>query len=182
MALNERHVLILIEEGVDDREFLYPFYRVQEEGIKPVLIGTGKGTYKTKMGMELRENMSPEEYIKGNPELEGLVGLILPGGKAPERLRVNEKVKELVKKILEKNLPVAAICHGPQILISVNALRGKKATSYHTIADDLVNAGAEYVDEPVVEDGNLVTSRGPADIPFWMKRFIEKVRSSVEGS
>ena len=176
MTLNEKHVIILIEEGVDDREFLYPFYRVQEEGFKPLLVGTGKGTYKTKMGMELKETITPEDYLKGNPDLDGLVGLVIPGGKAPERLRVNEKVKELVKKVLEKGLPIAAICHGPQVLISVNALKGRKATSYHTIADDVRNAGAEYVDEAVVEDGNLITSRGPSDIPFWMRRFIERVR------
>ncbi|MBQ4289602.1 MAG: type 1 glutamine amidotransferase, partial [Clostridia bacterium] len=103
-------------------------------------------------------------------------GLILPGGSAPEKLRLSPDAVRLTKEIFESGKPVCAICHGPQLLISAGVLRGRRATCYPGIADDLKNAGALYEDSPVVVDGNLVTSRRPQDLPDWMRAFVALLR------
>ncbi len=173
--IEKPHVIVTLEEGVDDREFLYPYYRVQEAGLNVVVIGTGKGKYKSKLGLELKEDASAEEYLKQNPDLKNLKGLVIPGGKAPERLRINQWARELVRKVNEKGIIIASICHGPQLLISAGVISGRRATSYITVADDVKNAGAQYLDESVVVDGNLITSRHPGDIPNWMREFIKAI-------
>ena len=102
-------------------------------------------------------------------------GLVLPGGKAPEKLRQIDGVKRIVREFEETQKPMAAICHGQQILISADVLKGKNATCYPGICDDLKNAGAVYVDKKVVVDKNLVTSRRPEDLPFFMREFLKKL-------
>lgn len=171
MRIGSAHVILLVEEGVDDREFLYPYYRILEAGFDRLVLGSGKGTYKTKFGMTFKEDGSVGEYLESNPELNGLKGVIIPGGKAPERLRIYPPAVELIKKVNEHGVPIASICHGPQLLISADVVKGRKMTCYKTIVDDLKNAGAIYLDEPVVRDGNIVSSRGPDDIPYWMREF-----------
>lgn len=163
-------VLILVGEEFEDLEAFYPYYRLKEEGIKPIVAWKAKGRVKGKMGYEIKADLSfdevrPEEYV----------GLILPGGKGPERIRTIPKVIEIVKAFEAK--PIAAICHGPQLLISAGLLKGKRATCYPGIRDDVRLAGAKYVDEPVVVDGNLITSRIPADLPYMMKEFIALLKS-----
>ncbi len=157
-------------EGFEDLEALYPYYRLKEEGIEPVVAWKAKGRVKGKMGYEIKADISfddvkPEEYA----------GLVLPGGKGPEAIRTIPKVVEIVKAF--EGRPIAAICHGPQLLISAGLLKGRRATCYPGIRDDVKLAGAEYVDEPVVVDGKLVTSRVPADLPYMMKEFIALLRS-----
>jgi PfpI family intracellular protease len=99
--------------------------------------------------------------------------LVLPGGKAPEIIRKNEKVLEIVRQFNNMGKPIAAICHGPQILISAGIIEGRLATSYSQVAKELKNAGATYLDEPVVVDKNLITSRKPADLPQFVQAIFD---------
>jgi len=114
---------------------------------------------------------------KADPETYDI--LVIPGGWAPDRLRRDKRVIEFVKKLAEKRAIIAAICHGPQILISANLLRGRKVTCVSAIKDDVRNAGAEYLDEPLVIDGELITSRTPRDLPDFLKGIIEVARKRL---
>ncbi len=167
-----KKILVLIGPEFEDIEFFYPYYRLIEEGYNVEVAGpssepvAGKRGYRVKPDMEFSQ-VDPEKYD----------GLVIPGGRGPERIRNNSKVKEIAKSFMDKDKPVAAICHGPQVLISAGVLRGRKVTSYWGIKDDVVNAGAEWLDKPVVVDRNLVTARVPDDMPYWMREFIEILRA-----
>ncbi len=165
-----KKILMITGKDYDDSEVLYPYYRLIEEGygvdVTSVEKGEVSGKYHFKIDAALTfENVDTNDYI----------GLLLPGGKAPEKLRLIEAVVKIVREFEEAKKPIAAICHGQQILISANVLKGKTATCYPGIRDDLKNAGANYIDERVVVCDNLVTSRRPEDLPFFMREFIEKL-------
>ncbi len=164
---------ILLEEIFDEREFIYPYYRVQESGLEPVVIGPESRAYKAKSGWMARADTAAHEV-----DARTLAGLIIPGGYAPDRLRRSDDVLELVRAIDEAGKPLAAICHAGWVLISAGVVKGRRLTGYHSIKDDLVNAGADYVDQAVVKSGNLITSRGPADLPVWVATFVEAVKGS----
>jgi len=165
---------ILLEEVFDEREFIYPYFRVQEDGLEPVVIGPESRAYKAKSGWMARADVAAGE-IKASE----LAGLIIPGGYAPDRLRRSQEVLELVRAIDAAEKPLAAICHAGWVLISAGVIKNRRLTGYHSIKDDLVNAGADYVDEPLVISGNLITSRGPADLPVWVRAFVEAVKRNV---
>ena len=114
------------------------------------------------------------DFSEVNPE--NYKALIIPGGRAPEAIRGNEDVKKIIKYFINNNLPIAAICHGQQTLISANVLEGKDATCYISIKDDLINAKANYKDEQVVVCGNIITSRCPSDLPYFAKELIKKLK------
>lgn len=167
-----KKILIITGEGFEDLEVFYPLYRLKEEGYDVVIASykdkvTGKHGYEIKVHKKFNE-INPNEFD----------ALVLPGGRGPERVRFHREAIEIVKHFVTRNKPIAAICHGPQLLISAGAVKGKKLTSYYGIKDDLIAAGADWVDEAVVVDGNLVTSRYPDDLPSWMKRFIELLKQS----
>lgn len=164
---------ILIEDLFDEREFIYPYYRVQESNLEPVVIGPETRSYKSKSGWLARADAAAAEVKAAD-----LAGLVIPGGYAPDRLRRSQAVLELVRAIDAAGRPLAAICHAGWVLISAGVVRGRRLTGYRSIKDDLTNAGALYLDESVVIDGHLITSRGPADLPVWMKAFVEEVRRS----
>ena len=162
-----KKVLFLIGPEFEDIEFYYPYYRLIEEGYVVEVAGPSREPVQGKKGYRVKPDkafseVDPDEYD----------GLVLPGGRGPERIRVYEEVRRIVKRFFEKGKPVAAICHGPQVLISARVLRGRRATSYWTIRDDVENAGAVWLDQPVVVDGNLVTARHPPDMPYWVREFI----------
>jgi protease I len=155
-------VAVLIEEGFEDSEFQKPYEALKKEGFDVTIVGPEKGKiYKGKKGTATATADKSLDEV----EAEEFDALMIPGGSAPEKLRLHPKAVSFVKAFGEKGKPIAAICHGPQLLISADLLRGKKATSYASIAVDVKNAGAHFVDAPVVVDGNLVTSRQPSDIP-----------------
>jgi len=161
-------VAILVENLFDEREFIYPYYRLQEEGYEVVVLAPRPGTYKSKVGLEVRADagigdVSPDDFV----------GLVVPGGYAPDRLRRYPEVLEFVQRINEAGKPIAAICHAGWVLISAGILRGRRVTGFFAIKDDLVNAGAVYEDAPVVVDRNLITSRHPGDLKVWMKEYIK---------
>lgn len=117
-------------------------------------------TYIGKHGIPLKSDLSPEQV-----KLADYDAIIIPGGRAPDTMRTNKALVQIVKEAYRKGKIIAAICHGPQMLIEVDILRGKKATCYKFVITDLKNAGATFIDAPAVVDGNLVTSRSPADLP-----------------
>lgn len=141
-----------------------------EEGFTPVIASFEKTIVNAKYHFSIKADISVEEIDKSLYD-----GLILPGGMAPEKLRQNEYVIDAVKAFDAEKKPIAAICHGQQILISAGILDGKKATCYPGIKDDLINAGAVYENKEVVVCENLVTSRRPDDLPFFMKEFLRLI-------
>ena len=166
-----KKVAILVEESYQVLEVWYPYLRLREEKIATVLVGTGKKSYKSKEGY-----LADEEVPIQNARVEDFDAVIIPGGWAPDFLRRYKEVNAFVKGMFEKGKVVAAICHGGWVLASAGILKGKKATSFSAIKDDLVNAGARYIDEEVVVDGNLITSRNPYDLPAFCQQIIEKLR------
>lgn len=167
-----RKILVMVGEGVEDAEFIYPYYRFQEEGYRIEVVGSkAKEIYMGKRGVPFRSNLSPEEVT-----VEEYDALIIPGGRAPDRMRIDKGLVKIVKEVYEKGKIIAAICHGPQMLIEADVLRGKKATCWKSVATDLKNAGATFVDAPVVVDGNIVTSRFPADLPKFCRETIKLLK------
>lgn len=170
-------VLLMVEDGFEDAEAIYPYYRMQEAGYEVTLVGPSSGkTYRGKHGYPLTADMDP-----ANVSIDEYVALIIPGGQAPDRLRTHDDMVELVKKANQSSLVVAAICHGPQMLIEGDLLRGRNATCYQSILTDLLNAGAIYHDLPVITDGNMITSRMPADLPDFCRQVIAVLKGSEGG-
>lgn len=167
-------VLILSSDYFEDVELLVPYYRLKEEGI-PVEIASDKsGKIIGKHGYEVTVD-------RGLPEIapENYDALLIPGGKAPAALREKPSTVAIVRAFMRNNRPVAAICHGPQILISAGVLQDRRATCYRSVADELKLAGGHYEDREVVTDGNLVTSRQPADLPAFMREFMKLLKSGA---
>ena len=164
-------ILIMSADNFEDTELLVPYYRFQEEGMRVNLASLKKGTIKGKRGYEVMVDKTLEEIKPREYE-----ALILPGGKAPGILRQNTHALEIAKHFFQEDKPVSSICHGPQILISAGLLKGKKATSYKSVAKELKDAGAVYEDKEVVVDGNLITSRQPSDIPAFMRETMKMVK------
>jgi len=165
--------LIISADNFEDTELLVPYYRLKEEGIHVDLASINKGRIKGKHGYEVEVNKTLKEVKPDEYDI-----LILPGGKAPEAIRKEKEALDIARHFFEKNKPVAAICHGPQTLISANLLKGRHATCYRTVADELKASGALYEDKEVVVDGNLITSRQPSDLPSFMKEIIKAIKKA----
>ena len=163
--------LIVSADNFEDSELLYPYYRLQEEGIEADLASLKKGPIKGKHGYEVEANKALGEI---DPEAYDI--LILPGGKAPEAVRKDKNALEIAKRFFQQNKPVAAVCHGPQTLISAGLMKGRRATCYKSVAPEMKEAGALYEDKEVVIDGNLVTSRQPSDLPAFMRETLKLLR------
>jgi protease I len=167
MELTGKKVIILAGPDFEDRELFYPLYRLQEAGATVKIAGLGDKTYKGKYGVPVDVDGSTESFVK-----EIWDAVIVPGGWAPDKIRADQQALEIVRKAIKTNI-VAAICHGPWVLASANVLQGKTLTSFVNIKDDLIHAGAKWVDEEVVVDGNLVTSRKPSDLPAFCREIIK---------
>jgi len=166
--------LILIADQVEDLEFFYPYYRLREEGFD-VDVATPDGREIVgKHGYDFKPNASFAQVNASDYDL-----LVLPGGKAPETVRLQPEAVEIAKTMLESDKTVAAICHGVQTLISADVLRGRKATCWKGIRDDLKAAGAKYLDQEVVVDGNLISSRSPEDLPAFCREIFAAVKEAV---
>ncbi len=163
-----KKILIITGPYFEDIEVQYPFYRLKEEGYDVVIAAPEKGYVEGKHGYRINATLAFDEV-----KPEDYDALVVPGGRAPERVRLYDSAKRIVKHFFDTDKPVATICHGPQVLISAGVLSGRKGTSYVGIRDDLIVAGVEYVDEAVVVDGNWVSSRHPGDLHVWMKSFIK---------
>lgn len=166
-----KKVAVLVEDQYQVLEVWYPYLRLREEGITTVLVGTGKKEYKSKEGYPAVEELT----IKG-ARADDFDAVVIPGGYAPDILRRHEEINKFVKYMFQKGKIAAAICHGGWVLVSAGILKGKKVTGFSAIKDDLINAGAEYLDKEVVVDGQLITSRNPYDLPVFCKEIISKLR------
>ncbi len=167
-------ILMLIENDFEDLELFYPLYRLKEEGYDVKVASSSTDVRVGKRGYAIKPELRYEDV-----KVDDFLTLIIPGGKSPERVRVNDKAVEIVRKFLKSGKVVAAICHGPQLLISANAVRGRKMTSWIGIRDDLIAAGAEYVDAEVVVDGNIITSRMPDDLPAFCREILRTLRRKL---
>lgn len=170
------NVAILIEDSYQVLEVWYPYLRLREAGIETVLVGTGaKKEYKSKEGYP-----APEEVSIKNARAAEFAGVVIPGGYAPDILRRYDAVNAFVKDMNAQGKLVAAICHAGWVLVSAGILKGKKATCFSAIKDDVINAGAEFIDKEVVVDGNLITSRNPYDLPAFCKEIIRFLNGGQE--
>jgi protease I len=168
-----KRVLLFVENGFEDRELMYPYYRLQEAGYKVDVVGPrAKVIYKGEYGLSMKSDFSPRDV-----KIDEYAAIIIPGGRAPDRMRTNKGLVSLAKEAFQRGKVIAAICHGPQLLIEAGVVKGKKATCYVSVSTDLKNAGGIYLNKSVVVDGNLVTSRFPADLPDFCRetlRLLEK--------
>ena len=162
--------LMMSADNFEDSELLVPYYRLKEAGVEVVVASMSRGAIKGKHGYEVVVDKTLAEV---NPDDYGI--LVLPGGAAPAVVRKEPKALEIARSFFTRNKPVAAICHGPQILISAGLVQGRRATCYKSVADELKGAGALYEDREVVVDANLVTSRQPADLPAFMRETMKKL-------
>jgi protease I len=171
MRLRGKKIVVLAGPGYEDLELHYPRLRLLEEGAEVLVAGIGDPEYKGKIGYPVRA-----ERVAAPELADSYDGLIVPGGSAPDRMRLHAGAVALVRRMDELGRPIGAICHGPQLLISARVVEGRTLTSYASVKDDLVNARVkEWVDREVVVDRNLVTARVPNDLGPFMREFIALV-------
>jgi protease I len=171
-ALAGRRIALLVEQEFEDSELTGPLEALRAAGATVVLVGpTANADYTgKKLGTIVTSDLAA-----GSAKTSDFDALVIPGGHAPDKMRMRHAMVDFTRDMMHAGKPVAAICHGPQVLISANALRGRTLTCWPSIAIDVKNAGGMYVDKPVVEDGNLITSRKPDDIPQFNDAIIRVV-------
>ncbi len=161
MALQGKRVVILVENNYQEMELYYPLYRFREAGCEVWVVGPEVGkTYTSKLGYPVKSTHAAADLKPGDVD-----AVIIPGGYAPDLMRTRRPMVELVRGAFDQGKIVAAICHAGWMLASAGIVRGKRLTCVPNIKDDLINAGADYRDQEVVRDGNLITSRVPDDLP-----------------
>ncbi len=171
--LGGNRVAILVEDGFEDSELTGPMRALKDAGAKVVLVGSGsKESYTGKRRIAtIKVNANADQVTAADFD-----AVIIPGGYAPDKMRLFQPMIDLVREAYHAGSVVAAICHGPQLLISADIVKDRRVTSWPSIAVDLRNAGAIWIDAPVVQDGNLVTSRKPADITRFNSAIIDAMR------
>ena len=169
MTLAGKRVAMLVEDEFEDRELTGPRDALRDAGATVVLVGPTAGAeFKGKRG----QAVVTADLAAGSARMQDFDALVIPGGHAPEKMRMRHAMVDLARDAMDAGKPVAAICHGPQLLISADAVRGRTLTCWPSIAIDVKNAGGLYVDKPVVEDGNLISSRKPDDVPVFSEAII----------
>jgi len=166
-------VAVLVENDYQDMEVWVPLYRLREEGYRTVVVGPQAREYSSKHGYPIRA-----EVAASQAKIDDFNGIIVPGGWAPDRLRQDEAVLALVRGLHETKKVVAAIGHAGWVLASAGIVEERRLTCYHAIRDDLRNAGAEVLDQEVVRDGNLITSRKPDDLPAFCREIVKALRET----
>jgi protease I len=170
MTSKAPRVAMVIANNYEDIEADSPKQHLESLGAEVVVIGVSEDEVKGKKGGTLKPDATFARVSPGDFD-----ALVIPGGGAPENLRINDEAVKFTREFIESGRPVAAICHGPQLLISAKVLDGRTLTSVNKIRDDVMNAGGSYVDEPLVVDGNLITSRVPADLDQFNEAVAEAV-------
>ncbi len=184
-ALKGKKVIVAIGEFSEALETYYMVYRLMEEGVEPVVTGTKKKkvqlvvhdfeeqytNYTEKLGYLIQADAT---YADINPA--EFAGLVIPGGRGPEEIRQHTPALKITKYFLEEGMPLGAMCHGPMVLYAAGSVKGRRIAAFHGIRADVELAGATFVDEPVVVDGKLVTSRGWPDLPMFMPKFVDALR------
>lgn len=162
MQAQQKRVAMVIAQNFEDAEAIDPKEYLEALGAEVTLVGLKPGTVNGKKGATLSVDKTFDEVTAGEFDM-----LIIPGGGAPENLRIHDEAVEFAREFTESGKPVGAICHGAQLLISAKVLKGRNLTCVNKIRDDVTNAGGIYADVPLVEDGNLITSRVPGDLPVF---------------
>lgn len=175
MRLRGKKILILCGPDYEDMELHYPRYRLMEEGAEVVVAGLGEGNYRGKKGYPIAVDAQVADLSARDFD-----AVIVPGGYAPDHMRRSEELLSLVREMHDQGKTVGAICHAPWVTISAGIMKGRTATSVPAIKDDVVNAGAEWVDRAVVVDGNLITSRRPDDLPAFLPALIEAIAAQPQ--
>lgn len=165
-----KSILIISADKFEDTELLVPYYRLKEAGYEVTVASIRKGKIVGKHGYEVKATEAVSDV-----DPAGFDALVLPGGKAPAVLREHREVLDTARQFMKSGKPVAAICHGPQVLISAGVLGGRRATSYESVKAEMEAAEVRYEDREVVVDKNLVTSRKPSDLPSFMREFMKKL-------
>lgn len=168
MSLSGKKAAILVENLYEDLEFWYPYYRLKEAGCEVIVVGTGSSSlYKGKHGLETKPDITLEQV-----DPQDFDAVVIPGGYAPDYMRRYPALLNFVKEMHVEGKVVAAICHAGWVLASAGLARGLSMTCFSSIKEDMINAGAIYVDQSVVKDRNIITSRFPADLPAFCKEII----------
>ena len=169
MTTQGKKAAVLVDQLYQEMEVWYPLYRLREAGVEAILVGPEAGaTYPSKLGYPAVSDRAADDVSADDFDC-----LVIPGGYAPDHMRRHKAMVDLVAEACKKGKVVAAICHAGWMLCSANVLQGRRVTSFFAIKDDMVHAGAEWVDAEVVRDGNLVTSRKPDDLPAFMRTTLE---------
>ncbi len=168
MKLKGKHIAYLVEDGFEDLEFWVPYMRLVEEGAQVTIVGSRLERFRGKYGLYAMPDCDATEITADEVD-----AIVVPGGWAPDKLRRYQSVVKLVRQVYEQKKIVAAICHAGSVLISAGIVKGHRATSSAGIRDDLVNAGAEWVDAPALRDGNLVWGRVVEDIPDFCRELVK---------
>ena len=171
--LNDKRVLVLAADLFEDMELLYPVYRLREEEVEVVIAGLTDEPVKGKKGHGPVSVDTTVDVVDG----KSFDALVIPGGFAPDKLRRSKDVLSLVQAFNADSKPIAFICHAGWVPISAGIVKGRRATSVDAIRDDMVNAGADWVDEACVVDGNLISARTPADLGPWMKALLSALQA-----
>jgi protease I len=167
------NALVVSADGFEDSELSYPYYRLQEAGWDVTLATPDGEDVSGKHGVEFEADAAIDDH-DADDWVDATDLLVVPGGQAPESMRTSApETVEIIREFDDADKPVASICHGAQLLISADVLAGREATAYWPLEVDVENAGATFVDEEVVVDDNLVTSRYPADLPAFMAKTLE---------
>ena len=172
MELKGKRFMILVNTQFNDHEYWYPYFRLRETETKITAIAAkADQTYSGKYGTPVKSDKTPVDI-----NVKDFAGIVIPGGYAPDHMRRDQGMVELVRAFDQQGKIIAAICHAGWMLVSAGVLKGRKVTSFFAIKDDLVNAGALWEDGEVVVDGNMVTSRTPDDLPAFMRAIIAAAR------
>jgi protease I len=165
-----KRIAILVEDNFEDSELTEPLRAMKDAGARVLIVGSGsKKGYKGKRSLaDVKVDTTADKV-----EASQFDAIIIPGGYAPDKMRLHQSMVDLVREAHAEGKMIAAICHGPQLLISADIVKGRRVTSWPSVAIDLKNAGAIWVNEPVVKDGNIITARKPADLPKFNKTIIE---------
>lgn len=171
MRLKDKKVLTVVDEEYNDLELWYPIFRLQEEGATVHIAGPeANKAYKGQAGIP-----ATTDYAYSDIKAKDYDGILIPGGWAPDRIRRYEEVLEIVREMDKDGKPIGHICHGGWVLASADIIKGRKVTSTPAIKDDMVNAGATWVDEETVVDDHIITSRRPSDMPKYVKAYADKL-------
>ncbi len=180
-AVEGKRIAALIGDGFEESELMEPRRALEEAGAIVTIVGVdekARQKIRGKRGLDDGASSKAEELV-GDCTAEDFDALLIPGGASPDHIRTNKEVQRFVREFDAAKKPMFVICHGPQVLISAQIVRGRQLTGFASIADDIRNAGGLYRDQPVVQDSNWVTSREPADLSHFNRAMLEKLAAAI---